>query len=103
MEKTTNQATSILVKLGLTKQEAVVTLGELEFTFRRDLTAYDAFLTEFSGENKLIPAKDYLLAIIEPSQREQFSEILPYSEVVLEILKVVNEAFAPGVEIKLKK
>ncbi|MFA9499900.1 putative phage tail assembly chaperone [Mannheimia sp. E30BD] len=101
--KDTNVATSILAKLGLTKQEATVTLGDVEFTFRRDLSAYDSFVTDFGEDNKLTPAKDYLLAIIEPSQREQFSELLPYSEVVLNILKAVNEAFAPAVEIKLKK
>ncbi|MDP8173684.1 putative phage tail assembly chaperone [Pasteurella skyensis] len=98
------QATSILEQLGINlKNEVTIKINDkLDLTFKRDNSAYDEFLNSVTSDNKLVPTKDYLLAIVKPAQREALSELLQFSEIALAIVEKVDSAFKPSFELKIK-
>ncbi|WP_458118793.1 putative phage tail assembly chaperone [Mannheimia haemolytica] len=97
------QATMILNKMGINLENtAEVEVNGVSFTFHRDSAAYDAFVNDLKDDNKITPAKDYLLAIIDPTQRAELLEIINLPNLALMLAAKVNEVFLPKFNITVK-
>lgn len=104
-EKSTalNTAQSLYERMGVRVIDKVtLAVNGVDFTFRLDTTAYEAFCNDVESNNKVTPAKDYLLAIIEPSQRDQLVEALHIPNFAFAVMEKVNAQLFPKLEITLK-
>lgn len=98
------QATAILNKMGISLENtAEVDVNGVSFTFHRDSAAYDTFVNDLKDNNKITPAKDYLLAIIDPAQRADLLEIINLPNLALMLAGEVNKVFLPKFNITVKK
>lgn len=73
-----NNAQALLEKLrNQNRQTATVIIDDsFELIFHRDDAAFELLQNEITENNKIVPVKDYLMAIVEPSQRDILTEIL---------------------------
>lgn len=75
----------------------------VSFTFYQDLAAYDQFVNQVSEKNKITPAKDYLISIVAPEDREDLLEVINLPNLALQLVKEVNEALFSSIDLKVKK
>lgn len=104
-EKSTalNTAQSLYERMGVRiVDKTTLTINGVDFTFRLDTAAYDDFLNNAAPKNKITPVKDYLLTIVEPSQREDLIEALHIPNFALLVAEEVNGQLFPKLEIKVK-
>lgn len=110
MEKQTAPAVAKLTKaqqiLNALKPKASVEINIIEgvsFTFYQDLAAYDQFVNQVSEKNKITPAKDYLLSIVAAEDRDDLLQVINLPNLALQLMKEVNEALIPSIDLKVKK
>lgn len=84
------------------KTKTTLTIAGVDFTFHLDSAAYDTMVNDIEGNNKVTPIKDYLLAIVDPAQKEEFAPLLQVTGLALQVAKSVNEQLIPKVEITVK-
>ncbi|KMK51468.1 hypothetical protein RO21_06020 [[Actinobacillus] muris] len=102
MEKP-NEAVSLLDKLGIKiKNHVVLTVGDTDFRFNLDPAAYDAFVNDVDTKNKITPMRDYLLATVEPNQRDDLAELLQVPGLTTDLFGEVREALLPKINITVK-
>ncbi|MFD0965995.1 putative phage tail assembly chaperone [Seminibacterium arietis] len=103
-ENQQNNAQALLEKLrNQNRQTATVIIDDsFELIFHRDDAAFELLQNEITENNKIVPVKDYLMAIVEPSQRDILTEILKSQLLYAQIVEVVNNAFIPKIKVELK-
>lgn len=102
MEKL-NQAQNLLEKLNaLSKDEVTISIEGVDFTFVRDVAAYDVMINDITMENKVTPTKDYLLTIVKREQRDDLLKIINVPGLALSLAGKVNEVLIPKIEMNLK-
>lgn len=76
----------------------------VDLTFEPTIVAYNQMSNDAAKEQNVIGAlRDYLLKIATPDCREALAGLLAkHPGAVGQIAKVVNEQFAPEIEIELK-
>ncbi|HDR1874084.1 TPA: putative phage tail assembly chaperone [Pasteurella multocida] len=98
-----NTATSIYERMGVKiRQSVTMDIGGVDFKFYLDAAAYDTMQNDIMPDNKVTPMKDYLLAIVEPEQRQTLAELLQIPGFAANLATEVNEVLIPKVEIKVK-
>lgn len=98
-----NEATNLYQRLGINiRQSTTLTIGDMEFKFYLDAAAYDAMQNEIMPDNKITPIKDYLLAIVEPTQRQQLAELLQIPGLAGNLAEKVNGELIPQIDIQVK-
>ncbi|MGC6377623.1 putative phage tail assembly chaperone [Bisgaard Taxon 45] len=101
MEKT--QAQTLLEKLNAgVKDSVIVNVAGVDFKFNRDNTAYDTMINEIDSGNKVTPIKDYLLAIIEPAQKDDFLQVINVAGLAIQVAGAVNKVLVPKIEVTVK-
>ncbi|MCL7832927.1 putative phage tail assembly chaperone [Pasteurella multocida] len=101
MEKT--QAQTLLEKLNAgVKDSVIVNVAGVDFKFNRDNAAYDTMINEVDSGNKVTPIKDYLLAIIEPSQKDDFLQVINVAGLAIQVAAAVNKVLVPKIEVTVK-
>ena len=97
------KATEILDSLNArVKDKVTVSINGFDFLFHRDDFAYDEMANSIEAKNKLTPIKDYLLAIVDKSQKDDLLKIINIPTVAPQIAGKVNEVFTPKLAISVK-
>lgn len=101
---TKNTAQTLREKMGLNVREKVtLTVNGIDFTFRFDAQEIDLLMAASTDKAAAVTAiKDYLLAIIEPGDRDNLIEIINAPTVAAQIAAAVQNVFIPKVDIALK-
>ena len=84
------------------KDSVTVSVGGVEFKFIRDNAAYDSMINEVDAGNKVTPIKDYLLAIVDRSQREDLLSVINLPGLALNLAAKVNQELIPKFELAIK-
>jgi hypothetical protein len=80
---------------------ALVVAGT-ELTFEPTLTAYNSYINDLMPSDKVAPAHNYLRKIVASESKAALDEVLKRPGTALQIAAVVNEQFAPTLEITVK-
>lgn len=80
---------------------ALVVAGT-ELTFEPTLTAYNSYINDLMPSDKVAPAHNYLRKIVASESKAALDEVLKRPGAALQIAAVVNEQFAPTLEITVK-
>lgn len=98
-----NTAQSLLEKLTAdAKNTVTIDIQGVEFTFNKDAAAYDSMINEIESGNKITPIKDYLLAIVDRTQRDELLSIINVPGLALKIAGTVNKVLVPEIEVTVK-
>jgi polyribonucleotide nucleotidyltransferase len=73
-----------------------------DITFEPNQTAYNKFINEMTMDNKVVPAHNYLMRIIDADSKDALTEILKRPGAALQLAGKVNELYAPELEIEVK-
>ena len=75
----------------------------VELFFEPTLTAYNQMSNDAAKDSNVIGAlRDYLMKIVTPESRDALSKVLLRPGAAAQIAKVVNEIYAPDLEIEVK-
>ena len=59
-------------------------------------------INEIESGNKITPIKDYLLAIVDRTQRDELLSIINVPGLALKIAGTVNKVLVPEIEVTVK-
>lgn len=81
-----------------------LTVAGKEISFEPTTTAYNKALNESTRTEDVVGAmRTYLLRIVTPDSRAALNEILKVPGAAPQLAKVINEQFAPSLEIEVKQ
>ncbi|EMK0255618.1 putative phage tail assembly chaperone [Salmonella enterica] len=64
---------------------------------------YNKFVNEMTMDNKVAPAKNYLMRCVHPEDREALEKIIHKPGAPMQIVAKLNEDFAADLEVAVKK
>jgi len=70
-------------------------------TFNVDAAAYDKYLNELTPNNKIAPARNFLLRTVAAEDREDLKSMLEKPSAGLQVAAKLVEEFTPDIEIEL--
>ncbi|WP_187985111.1 putative phage tail assembly chaperone [Vibrio metschnikovii] len=80
-----------------------VEINGTEFTFKPTVTDANNYTNEVMPDNKVAPARTYLLRTVEPDQKDALTELLnAVPGLVVELHSTVHGASKGGITITLK-
>jgi hypothetical protein len=81
-----------------------LTVGGKDIHFEPTPTAYNKALNESTRTEDVMGAmRTYLLRIVCPESREALNDVLKTPGAAPQLAKVINEQFAPALEIEVKQ
>lgn len=81
-----------------------LTVGGKDIKFEPTTTAYNKALNESTRTEDVMGAmRTYLLRVVCPESREALNEVLRVPGAAPQLAKVINEQFAPALEIEVKQ
>lgn len=80
----------------------IFTVNGTDIVFAPNTQDYNKFINEMAMDNKVAPAHNYLMRIVEPDSKEALKEILNRPGAAIQLAGKINESFAPELEIILK-
>ncbi|GAB4593363.1 putative phage tail assembly chaperone [Edwardsiella tarda] len=85
------------------KVKVVLQVGDDELTFEPNAVAYNKMLNEMTMTNKVAPAVNYLTRIVTADSKAALLSLMASNpSAALQLAEVVNETFAPKLEITVK-
>ncbi|HFK5775817.1 TPA: putative phage tail assembly chaperone [Enterobacter ludwigii] len=86
------------------KQIITLTVAGTELNFEPNLTAYNQLINSGAREKNAVGVvNEYLVKIVAPDSREALKELLKRPGVGMQISQVVNDEYAPALDIEVKK
>ncbi|WP_085841457.1 putative phage tail assembly chaperone [Enterobacter asburiae] len=86
------------------KQIITLTVAGAELNFEPNLTAYNQLINSSAREKNAVGVvNEYLVKIVTPDSREALKELLKRPGVGMQISQVVNDEYAPALDIEVKK
>jgi arginine repressor len=86
------------------KKTIILTIAGTEFSFNMSTNDYNSYLNEIMPDNKVAPAHNLVMRTIEPKQKDDFKAVLDTSPgAAMQIASLLNQEFAPSIEISVKK
>ena len=86
------------------KQIITLDVGGKELKFEPNLTAYNQLINSSAREkNSVGVVNEYLKKIVTPDTRDALNELLLRPGVGMQISQVVNDEYAPALDIEVKK
>lgn len=86
------------------KQIITLDVAGKELKFEPNLTAYNQLINSSAREkNSVGVVSEYLKKIVTPDSREALNELLLRPGVGMQISQVVNDEYAPALDIEVKK
>lgn len=86
------------------KQIITLTVAGTELNFEPNLTAYNQLINSSAREKNAVGVvNEYLVKIVTPDSREALKELLKRPGVGMQISQVVNDEYAPALDIEVKK
>ena len=87
---------------GFSKQ-LVYSVENKEFIFNMTVEKYNNFISEMTLDNKIICAKNYLLACVDENQKTQLLKMFNIPSFVSSMTGQINKDYTPNIEVVLKK
>jgi hypothetical protein len=85
------------------EQKIELEVGEQEFEFNVNVTAYNKFLNSSSPVNKIQPATNFLMSVINDKHKKALKEFLKQPGAALQMAGAVIEEYQPEFNISVKK
>jgi hypothetical protein len=86
------------------KKTIVLTIAGTEFSFNMSTNDYNSYLNEIMPDNKVAPAHNLVMRTIESTQKEDLKTVFETSPgAAMQIVGLLNQEFAPSIEISVKK
>lgn len=86
------------------KHIITLTIAGNDLSFEPNLTAYNQLINATAREKNAVGVvTDYLKKIVCPDSREALNTLLMRPGVAFQISQVVNDEYAPAVDIEVKK
>ncbi|AVY98076.1 hypothetical protein DAI21_10590 [Lelliottia sp. WB101] len=86
------------------KQIITLTVAGTELHFEPNLTAYNQLINSSAREKNAVGVvNEYLVKIVTPDSRDALKELLKRPGVGMQISQVVNDEYAPALDIEVKK
>ena len=88
----------------MSKLASLITLviAEQEIRFEPNMTAYNGFINEMAMDNKIAPAHTYLCRVVVKDDKEALDVFLQQPGAALQIASLLNDQYAPKLEISVK-
>lgn len=81
-----------------------LTVNGTDLIFEPNRVAYNQLLNSLEVKNKTGAVRDYLLKIVSPESRSALLELLDANPSAgMQLAPVINDTFAPALEIEIKK
>ena len=86
------------------KKTIILTIAGTEFSFNMSTNDYNNYMNDLMPDNKTGPAHNLVMRTIESTQKEDLKTVLETSpSAALQIAGLLNQEFAPSIEISVKK
>ncbi|MFK8259683.1 putative phage tail assembly chaperone [Erwinia sp. AnSW2-5] len=80
----------------------VLTIAGTDISFSPDMATYNKYINEMSMSNKVAPAHNFLIRIVEAGSKEALLKIMEQPGATLQIVGKVLEEYTPELEITVK-
>ncbi|EKD5379855.1 putative phage tail assembly chaperone [Salmonella enterica subsp. enterica serovar Anatum] len=80
-----------------------LTVAGVDIRFAPTEAIYNKFVNEMSMDNKVAPAKNYLMRCVHPEDREKLEKLIHRPGAALQMAAKLNEDFAVDLDITVKK
>lgn len=85
------------------KNTITLTINGTDITFEPSMVAYNKYVNELMPNNKISPTINYLNRIVSADSKPALETALKSAGAAMQIADVINEQFAPQVDIAIKK
>lgn len=85
------------------KNTMTLTINGTDITFEPSIIAYNKYVNELMPNNKISPTINYLNRIVTADGKSALEAALKFAGAAMQIADVINEQFAPQVDIAIKK
>ena len=86
------------------KQTITLTIGSKDFTFNVSTNDYNGYINDIMPNNKVAPAQNLVMRTVDESNKKELRELVDKSPgAVLQIAGLLQQEFAPALEISVKK
>ncbi len=85
------------------KNTITLTINGTDITFEPSMVAYNKYVNELMPNNKISPTINYLNRIVSAESKPALEAALKSAGAAMQIADVINEQFAPQVDIAIKK
>ncbi|EDV0528926.1 hypothetical protein NY70_004765 [Salmonella enterica subsp. enterica] len=80
-----------------------LTIAGEDIRFTPTEAIYNKFVNEMAMDNKVAPAKNYLMRCVHPEDKEKLEKLIHRPGAALQIAARLNEEFAVDLDITVKK
>ncbi|EBZ2260475.1 putative phage tail assembly chaperone [Salmonella enterica subsp. enterica serovar Enteritidis] len=80
-----------------------LTVAGVDIRFTPTEAIYNKFVNEMSMDNKVAPAKNYLMRCVHPEDKEKLEKLIHRPSAALQLAAKLNEDFAVNLDITVKK
>ncbi|HFZ7969459.1 TPA: putative phage tail assembly chaperone [Salmonella enterica subsp. enterica serovar Birkenhead] len=80
-----------------------LTVAGVDIRFAPTEAVYNKFVNEMSMDNKVAPAKNYLMRCVLPEDKEALEKLIHRPGAAMQIAAKLNEDFAVDLEVTVKK
>ncbi|EBQ9779256.1 putative phage tail assembly chaperone [Salmonella enterica subsp. enterica serovar Madelia] len=80
-----------------------LTVAGEDIRFTPTEAIYNKFVNEMAMDNKVAPAKNYLMRCVHPEDKEKLEKLIHRPGAALQIAAKLNEEFAVDLDITVKK
>ncbi len=85
-------------------QTITLTIGSKDFTFNVSTNDYNGYINDIMPNNKVAPAHNLVMRTVDESNKKELRELVDKSPgAVLQIAGLLQQEFAPVLEISVKK
>lgn len=80
----------------------VLTIAGTDISFSPDMATYSKYINEMSMSNKVAPAHNFLIRIVEADSKEALLKIMEQPGATLQVVAKLLEEYTPDLEITVK-
>ncbi|MDS1455905.1 MULTISPECIES: putative phage tail assembly chaperone [Enterobacteriaceae] len=80
-----------------------LTVAGEDIRFAPTEAVYNKFVNEITMDNKVAPAKNYLMRCVHPEDKEKLEKLIHRPGAALQMAAKLNEDFAVNLDITVKK
>lgn len=86
------------------KKHVVLTLGANDINFEVTTETYNGYLNDIMPNNKVAPAHNFIMRSVVDEDKEKLRKVLDDSPgAAMQICGLLQQEFAPAIEISVKK
>ncbi|HCM1918318.1 TPA: putative phage tail assembly chaperone [Salmonella enterica subsp. salamae serovar 28:r:e,n,z15] len=80
-----------------------LTVAGTDIRFTPTEAIYNKFVNEMTMDNKVAPAKNYLMRCVHPEDRDAMSKVLDKPGAAIQLAAKLNEEFVIDLDVTVKK